>query len=186
MSVLAGGWYSLGGVLDNLVVVDFAKKTRKEIEKTELSNSAKSEGSVVCIEKERKQRTMKDRRKAKRVILTEYFSAYVQVPNKGLQEVVLYDLSKKGLAFDMSQESGCFNKNEIIRIRIYLNNYTYFPFNTKVAHTRHVEKEGVYRVGTEFLINKWNRYPLNSFVDFVKSINSEIKIDVGDMVINYR
>ncbi len=170
--------------MGDLVAIDFRSKNRKTASGSVKTNVDRD--NVIDIKTHRKEKKMKERRRNKRIILTEYFSAYVQVPTKGLQEVTLYDISKKGIAFNIAQENGCFNPKEIINIRIYLNGYTYYRFTTKVSHIQHLTDEGVYRVGAEFLINKWNRYPLNSFVEFVKSMNSEIKIDVGDMVINYR
>ena len=55
---------------------------------------------VLDMVERRQEMIRSERRRARRNILSEFISAWVVVPERGLLEVALYDISNDGLSFD--------------------------------------------------------------------------------------
>ncbi len=138
--------------------------------------------TVLEFENFRESRAQMDRRETKRTILSEFVSACVIVPQKGLFKVALHDLSDKGLAFDIPFSSGDFNLGEEIAMRVYLNRQTYFPFVVRLTNGRFIEEDGVIRQGAEFVKDTVNEEALFHFVRFIECVCTSLKRDSGDLM----
>ena len=133
---------------------------------------------------ERRQKILSDeRRRAKRTILTEFITAYVVIPQKGLQNVILYDISEQGLSFDLDIEFGVFKVQEELAMRVYLHHQTYFPFSVRVTNLRSIELEGVSRVGVRFMAGETNTLALQHFVNFIETVSLNLQSDSGDILV---
>ena len=141
------------------------------------------EANLIDMTERRQEILSEERRRVKRTILTEFISAYIVVPKRGLQNVSLYDISEHGLAFDLELDSGSFKVNEEIAMRVYLNHQTYFPFIVKVANSRSLELEGVNRLGVNFVKNTVNDVALGHFVNFIETVSASLKNDSGDVLV---
>lgn len=132
---------------------------------------------------ERRQEMIRiERRRARRNILSESVSAWVVVPEKGLLEVALYDISVDGLSFDCDWNKGQFRAGEVVAMRVYLNQKTYFSFTVEVQHVQNVTDETLFRHGTKFIKEPKNEPALYHFVKFIEAISATLQIDNGDMV----
>ncbi len=133
---------------------------------------------------ERRQKILSDeRRRAKRTILTEFITAYIVIPQKGLQNVILYDISEQGLSFDLDIEFGVFKVQEELAMRVYLHHQTYFPFSVRVTNLRSIELEGVSRVGVRFMAGETNTLALQHFVNFIETVSLSLQSDSGDILV---
>ena len=139
---------------------------------------------VMDITDLREQQIESDRRDAKRTILDGFVGASVVIPGRGLLKVSLFDISKGGLSFDMSAESGHFRENEEVAIRFYFSHNVYFSFVARVTSFRIGEEDGIARHGANFVSDLSNIHVLNHFVDFLESVSSDLKTDKGDLFIN--
>lgn len=136
---------------------------------------------------ERRQAALQDeRRSVRRTILTEFIGVYCVVPGHGLKKVSLYDISENGLSFDMDFEMGSLRVGEEIAMRIYLSQFTYFPFVATVTNVREVPEEGIVRHGGTFLKGTVNDKALFHFVKFVENVSLDLKRDMGDLQKNIR
>lgn len=139
---------------------------------------------VMDITDMREKQIQSDRRDAKRTILNGFVGASVVIPGRGLLKVSLFDISKGGLAFDMSVEAGHFRENEEVAIRFYFSHNVYFPFIVRVTSFRVNPDEGIARHGANFVSDLSNIHVLNHFVDFLEAVASDLKTDKGDLFIN--
>ncbi len=128
----------------------------------------------------RRKQIENERREARRTVLEGFVGAAVVVPQKGLVNVVLHDISKTGLAFDMGLENGVFHANETINLRIYVNHKTYFGFSAQVEHIK--KESGRARLGARFCNNQTQSQALIGFVNFLEHVVKELKTDSGDPV----
>ena len=125
-----------------------------------------------------------ERRQVKRTILNEFIGANVVVPERGLLKIALHDISVDGLAFDLEPDAGQFNVGDDIAVRVYMNQYTYFPFSVKVRNVRYIEDEGVYRHGSELLKGELNEKALFHFVSFLETVSASLSTDNGDVTVS--
>ncbi len=130
----------------------------------------------------RQDQISKERRAARRTVLSEFMSAFVVLPQRGLQRVDLYDVSKKGVSFDVPFEHGKLNIDEKIALRFYLSQTTYFPIVVKVSNTRHIPEEGIYRHGSVFEVSQDSEEPLKHLVNFIETVSRQLHSDKGDLM----
>ncbi|OFZ30408.1 MAG: hypothetical protein A2622_08340 [Bdellovibrionales bacterium RIFCSPHIGHO2_01_FULL_40_29] len=124
-----------------------------------------------------------ERREVKRTILTEFVSAMVVLPEKGLLKVAIYDISEEGISFDVDFEQGQFQVDEDVSMRVYLNSKTYFPISIKIKHLKEEKDEGVVRHGAVFMKGAATDAALQYFVRFIESVSQGLKKDEGDMMV---
>lgn len=132
----------------------------------------------------RKKALEMERRTVKRTILSEFIGAHIVVPHQGLKKVAFYDISEGGLAFDVSAKDGQLNKGEEVRVRVYLNHKTYFPFDVKVADVRFIPEEDIYRHGASYVKDSFNNVALKHFVGFLETVSAGLKTDGGDVMVS--
>lgn len=126
-----------------------------------------------------------ERRQVKRTILSEFIGAWVVVPEKGLQRCAIYDVSEKGMALDLDLNLGHFTQGQEVAVRVYLNQFTYFPIMVKVENSRIIEEEGVHRHGCTLNAGAANREALEHFVKFIETVSTYLKTDKGDIVVSH-
>jgi len=142
----------------------------------------KSFADVLNYEEQKKLILVHERRNIKRTILSEFVSAMVVIPEKGLMRVGIYDISENGISFDLELDQGAFAAGEDISMRVYLNHKTYFPIHVTVKHVTNETSEGVVRHGTEFSRNAVNDAALQYFVKFIETVSLGLKKDEGDLM----
>lgn len=166
--------------LDNNVIDISSRRKGKSSKKVIGQRSA----AVVDMTERRQEMLKEERRTARRTILTEFVGAFIVVPQRGLCEVALYDISDSGMSFDLEAERGQLKDGEEIAMRIYMNQHTYFPFTLKVSNIRQILDEGVTRHGGEFVKGMVNETALHHFVKFIESVSSSLKRDTGDIQVS--
>lgn len=139
---------------------------------------------VVDMTERRQAILTSERREVKRTILSEFVGAFVLVPEKGLQKVAIYDISENGIAIDLEPQNGQFDKNEEVAMRVYLNQFTYFPFIVSVQNVRELKDEGVVRHGCHFVKDTVNAEALKHFVKFIETVSATLKTDHGDVLVS--
>jgi hypothetical protein len=133
---------------------------------------------------QRRQKLMEsERRVVTRTVLSQFIGVSVVLPDKGLQPVVLYDVSEGGIAFDLPLEMGGFNIGENVTLRIYLSHDTYFSFSTKVVNCRPAPNEGVMRHGTAFRKTDISFKTLFYFTKFLENVSLIARKDNGDRIL---
>ena len=145
-------------------------------------NTVKQHADVINYDEQKKLMLTHERRQIKRTILSEFVSAMVVVPDKGLIKVAIYDISEQGISFDLEFDQGAFKVDEEICMRVYLNHKTYFPIPVKVKHVTSEFSEGVVRHGTVFLKTNNNDAALQYFVKFMETVSLGLKKDEGDLM----
>lgn len=179
-------------------VIDLAKRrqTRKkskkrdefpvsnEIDHTENQIPSEEQAPIVDMTVRRIEQIQKERRTVKRTILTEFIGAFAVLPQMGLMKVSLYDISENGMSFDVEMDLGKFAKGEEIAMRVYLNQYTYFPFVIKVRNQRQEGPEGVFRHGADFVKGSVNDVALGHFVKFIETVSASLERDGGDVMVS--
>lgn len=143
-------------------------------------------GEVLDMTERRMQALQDERRAVRRTILTEFIGVFCVIPGYGLKKVSLYDISENGLSFDLDFEMGAMKIGEEIAMRIYLSQFTYFPFVISVTNLREVPEEGIVRHGGTFLKDTVNEKALHHFVKFIESVSLDLKRDAGDLQKNSR
>ena len=126
---------------------------------------------------------LKERRQVERTLLSELIKGMVIVPEKGLLEVELYDISKEGLSFNVDTIRGGFKVGEELALRVYLNRNTYFPLVVHVKHVTMDHHENVIRHGVEYTKEAQNFSSIDHFVNFVLAASEGLKIDEGDFIV---
>jgi hypothetical protein len=127
---------------------------------------------------------LSERRQVKRTILSEFIGAFILVPEKGLQRVTIYDISENGVAFDLDLDGGGLREGEEIAMRVYLNQFTYFPFVVSIANVRLLAEEGVTRHGCGFVRDTPNQDALQHFVKFIETVSASLRTDYGDVMVS--
>ena len=176
---------------DKSNVIDLGKKREEKRAEMEATNPGFSESEeVVEFETdifdmtERRQEIIQDeRRDVRRTILTGFIGAFVVVPGQGLVRVDIYDISEDGVAFDMESENGHFNSGEEVAMRVYLNQYTYFPFVTTIQNVRGINEGEHHRHGASFVKGTVNDEALYHFVKFIETVSASLERDNGDVMV---
>jgi hypothetical protein len=145
-------------------------------------SAAQKAADVLNYDEQKSKLLIHERRKIKLTILSEFVSAMVVIPDKGLMRVAIYDISENGISFDLELEEGAFKCDEEICMRVYLNHKTYFPINVRVKHVTVEPTEAVIRHGTVFEDNAVNNAALQHFVKFIESVSLGLKNDSGDLM----
>lgn len=140
--------------------------------------------AVVDMTERRNAMLVDERRQVKRTILTEFVGAFIVLPQRGLLRVSLYDISDNGLAFDLDSEQGLLRTGEEVAMRVYLNQWTYFPFSVTISNARAVDEEGVGRHGASFLKGDVNHDALHHFVKFIETVSASLATDHGDVMVS--
>ncbi len=153
---------------------------RKDIEK---KNTPKNT-PVLDMTEARQAILNRERREVKRTILTEFIGAFAVLPERGLLKVSLYDISEKGMSFDIEMSQGGFEEGEEVAMRVYLNHKTYFPFILKITNSRTFVAEGVVRHGANFIMGTVNDVALHHFVKFIETVSASLKTDDGDVQVS--
>ena len=125
-----------------------------------------------------------NRRQVRRTILDGFIGACVVMPSRGLINVSLHDISKTGIAFDMSITQGAFCCGDSVMMRLYMNHDTYFPFEVSVQNLRPLVGTERTRFGARFKAEAFNTTSLQHFVDFIESVTACLKTDKGDTMVS--
>lgn len=163
-------------------VIDISK--RRKGPKNEAKKAKGPDAAVVDMTERREAILLSERRQVKRTILSEFIAAYILVPEKGLQKVSIYDISADGIAFDLDLSSGGMKEGEEVAMRVYLNQFTYFPFIVSIANVRAVPHEGITRHGCGFMKATVNEDALRHFVGFIESVSASLRTDHGDVMVS--
>lgn len=143
----------------------------------------KEAGNLVNYDEQKQKMLIHEKRQIKRTILTEFVSAMVVVPDKGLLKVAIYDISEQGVSFDVEFDQGSFKVDEEVSMRVYLNQKTYFPITVQVKHITEENIEGVTRHGAVFLRQAATDAALQYFVKFIEEVSQGLKKDNGDLMV---
>ncbi len=165
----------------NVIDLSARRKTSDEIKE---NNTTDNSAAVVDMSERRKEIIKEERRTVKRTILTEFLGAFIVIPGQGLSQVSIYDISEKGMSFDMDLEQGSLKHGEEVAMRIYMNQQTYFPFITKINNVREVPEEGLCRHGAGFVEGTINDLALHHFVKFIENVSSCLERDSGDILVS--
>lgn len=165
-------------------LIDITARLKAKTDTKINTNSKAKSAPVLDLDEPRMKKKEEERRDVKRTILSEFISAFVVLPEKGLKKVALYDISDTGISFDVPMEDGAFAKGEEVALRIYLNQMTYYPFIVRVAHVSSLTLEGISRHGSIFKKNTVNNDALHHFVKFVEAISTGLKRDAGDLIVS--
>lgn len=173
-------------------VIDISKRQKSRRERldeapgTSISNENGDRGdnSVLDMTERREAILSSERRQVKRTILSEFIAAFILVPEKGLQKVAVYDISADGIAFDLDLSSGNLKEGEEVAMRVYLNQFTYFPFVVSISNVRELPNEGVTRHGCGFMKATMNEDALRHFVGFIESVSASLRTDHGDVMVS--
>lgn len=147
------------------------------------NSEGKAGSDVMNFDELRQKMLTHERREVKRTILTEFVSAMVVLPEKGLLKVAIYDISEEGISFDVELEHGQFKVEEEVSMRVYLNHKTYFPISIKVKHLKDEHDEGVVRHGAVFQKGAATDAALQYFVRFIETVSQGLKKDEGDLMV---
>ena len=147
-----------------------------------LDTHSPSQNEVVSYDEQKQKILFHERRQIKRTILTEFVSAMVVLPEKGLLKVAIYDISEEGISFDIETENGKFKIDEEVSMRVYLNQKTYFPITIQIKHVTDEASEGVIRHGSVFMRGASTDAALQYFVRFIESVSVGLKKDEGDLM----
>ncbi len=163
-------------------VIDLVPRLKTVAAKPSIENS-KPTSDVMDLDVLRQKLLYQERREVKRTILTEFVSAMVVLPEKGLLKVAIYDISEEGISFDIENEYGQFQLDEDVSMRVYLNHKTYFPISIKIKHLKEEKEEGLFRHGAVFMKGAASDAALQYFVRFIESVSQGLKKDEGDMMV---
>jgi hypothetical protein len=169
---------------ENVINLALRRKKLGKKEAPRKSNTGET-APVVDMTERRETILHEERRAVRRAILTEFIGVHCVVPNQGLMQVTLYDMSNDGLAFDVPTEAGRFRTGEEVAMRVYLNHQTYFPFVVKIVNVRTLneEQDGANRHGATFLKGV-NAEALQHFVKFIETVSASLVTDAGDVVVS--
>lgn len=140
--------------------------------------------AIVDMTERREAILSSERRQVKRTILSEFISAYILIPEKGLQKVSIYDISAAGVAFDLDLSHGNLQEGEEVAMRVYLNQFTYFPFVVQISNVRTLQNEGITRHGCGFMKATVNEEALRHFVNFIETVSASLRTDHGDVMVS--
>ncbi len=137
-------------------------------------------GQIVELKEFTEKKVEFDRRRVRRTILSEFLGAFIVIPQVGLQEVTLYDVSD-GLSFDVDIKVGQFKIGSSMAMRFYLSQSNYFSFDAQITNVRLLPEEGVYRHGAKIMRNANNGDAIEYFMKFIESVSRIVKTDKGDL-----
>jgi len=146
-------------------------------------NTPGKKATVESISEVRKEMITEERRQVKRTLLTEFVGASMVIPGSGLVKVILNDISVAGISFDVPSKYGKLTVGDHVAVRVYLNHTTYFPLMVSVSNCRFDKNDGVYRHGAEFLSGTVNEKAIHHFIQFMESVSTSLKADVGDFLL---
>lgn len=164
-------------------IIDISKRLKSRNNK-EKSKSSKTTAEVVDMTEAREEILNSERRVVKRTLLTEFVGAMAIIPEKGLLKVSLYDISEKGVSFNIEGNHAYFREGEEIAMRVYLNYKTFFPFVVKLRNQRFITSEGQTRCGADFMAESMNNVALHHFVKFIENVSATLKTDHGDIQVS--
>ncbi|MDX9730417.1 MAG: PilZ domain-containing protein, partial [Bdellovibrionales bacterium] len=169
-------------------VIDLSKRlqarSKVEVKEARREGPAQDADSAVLDMTERREAILlSERREVKRTILSEFIGAFILIPEQGLQRVAIYDISENGIAFDLDAKHGGLAEGEEVAMRVYLNQFTYFPFIVSIANVRYLFQEGVTRHGCNFMKETVNEEALHHFVRFIETVSASLKTDHGDVMV---
>jgi hypothetical protein len=173
--------YIPGGKMATNNVIPFKARQVKKSNNLEIEKKTKK-SDLIDITSRRQDIITQERREAKRTVLTQFVGAFVVLPKRGLQKVELYDISPKGVSFDLPFEVGQLNVDEEVAMRFYINHTTFFPFDIKITNARHIPDEGIHRHGSGFIFEESNREALKHFVSFIEAVSVNLREDKGDII----
>ena len=166
-------------------VIDISKRRKARDGKAKGPKEEKTEAAAVVDMTERREAILSsERRQVKRTILSEFIAAFILVPEKGLQKVSIYDISADGIGFDLDLSSGNLQEGEEVAMRVYLNQFTYFPFVVQISNVRVIPNEGVTRHGCGFMKATVNEAALRHFVSFIETVSASLRTDHGDVMVS--
>lgn len=176
----------------NVIDISKRRKTVKSNSKPGGSKSIKSDvgiaksvaAEILDMTERREAILSSERRQVKRTILSEFIGAFILVPEKGLQRVAIYDISENGIAFDLDLTGGGLREGEEVAMRVYLNQFTYFPFVVSIANVRALPEENVTRHGCGFVKDTPNQDALQHFVKFIETVSASLRTDHGDVMVS--
>jgi hypothetical protein len=161
-------------------VIDMTARRKAQIKGEVAERPTQKPAEVMELETRRNEILTQERRQNRRTILSNFLGAFVVVPEQGLKEVILYDISEGGVAFDLELSMGMFRKDEELAMRVYLSKEIYVPFQVKVKNVREITDENVSRHGTNF-VGAAGDEVLRHFVKFVEAMSLHLKRDTGDL-----
>lgn len=164
-------------------VIDLTSRLKSRNYKENM-NIKRTVSEVVDMTEARQTIINNERRDVKRTILTEFIGAFAVLPERGLLRVSMYDISDRGISFDVETTEGRFLEGEEIAMRVYLNHKTYFPFIVRVTYSRPLEQEGIVRHGANFTVGTVNDVALHHFVKFIETVSASLKTDDGDIQVS--
>lgn len=173
------------GNRNNVIDIKTRRSTHNE-KQDKLTPKAVASAAVLDLTERRQAALQDERRAVRRTILTEFVGAFVLIPGYGLKKIALYDVSDKGLSFDLDFEMGQLKSGEEVAMRLYLSQFTYFPFVVTITNVREVPEEGVIRHGGNFVKETINDKALFHFVKFIENVSLELKRDNGDLQKKYQ
>jgi hypothetical protein len=179
--VLRAGAFNMSKVID--LVPHLKTVAKNKMVDMGFQANAQITEQILDFDSEKKKLLFQERRHVKRTILSEFMSAMIVLPEKGLLKVSLYDISEEGISFEVDDQAGQFKVGEQILMRVYLNQKTYFPIQVAIKHTTPDFKSGVNRHGTTFEKGGDSDVALQHFVKFIESASEGLKKDNGDLMV---
>jgi hypothetical protein len=167
-------------------LIDLTERLKNRNQSDLVTKPSPSKASeLVDMTEARQQIINNERRDVKRTILTEFIGAFAVLPERGLLRISLYDISDRGISFDVDMTEGRFLEGEEVAMRVYLNHKTYFPFITKITWSRPMEVDGIVRHGANFTPGTVNDVALQHFVKFIETVSASLKTDDGDIQVSH-
>lgn len=167
-------------------VIDLNSRRLSQANKEKELSIRQGRAPVLDMVERRQAALQEERRAVRRTILTEFIGAFAVIPGFGLKKVSLYDISGKGLGFDLDFEMGQLRVGELVAMRVYLSQFTYFPFTVRITNVREVPEEGITRHGANFEKDTVNLDALEHFVKFIELVSVDLHRDNGDLQKNFK
>lgn len=162
-------------------VIDITKRLKKRKKAT--VTTSKTKAQILSIVERRGQKKDDERRNVTRTVLSQFIGVFAVLKSGIMQPVSIFDISTKGLSFDMVQDMGAFNVGETVTLRIYMSHDTYFSFAVTVANHRIIENAGVERHGAMFKKNQdQSGEALYHFVRFLENVAGVARKDKGEKI----
>ncbi len=173
--------HKLGGMMGR--VIDFLNYFNED-NRPDNKDSNSKESAPLNFTQIRDEKITEERRKVKRIILTEFLGGVIIVPGVGLKKVNIFDISEGGLSFETEPGEGQFNVHEQVALRIYFNHEIYLPLTVKITNIKDPYKDGTLRHGGEFLYVEKYGETMKHFVKFMENVSSLTLKDTGDLMIH--
>jgi hypothetical protein len=124
-----------------------------------------------------------ERRLQGRTILPELICLHLAVPFIGSMKVPVYDITLRGLSFELDPARGSVSVGDKLELRIALGRNSYVPFQVFVRHVTSIQEEEVFRVGCEYDADSINNQAIKEYILFLQNITPTLKRDQGDKLI---